>query len=598
LKTNPFIFLAIVLLLLLQPAFAQEINPYVGETPARSAEAIDLFYDTHIDVQLEKTVFSPGETLKGRIVILNLEPFPVAEAYLVLEVVQGSKYYYPSQTNDRDNVFIEKKIHNINLSPSERHELDFSIALPPDLAAGSYRLDVYAKAEKPLMFGVPHLFSTPRTVLFGIDAGQGEFPGAKIVRTKTRFHNFLGPIGPELGPGAEISNNIFILNTSTKEFRDLRLFVGLCEWDDTACTEYDSQDEARIDSLAAGEEKSVSVKLKAPLQPDAYAIRIELRDSENRLVSLYRNRVIVSGPTAKIHKLHVSDFLFVAGGKGSITMLVGPSPDHYKKPAFREFDLKVSIEDLVSGKNVFSTSERIEEIGHTRKFDIDFVERVFSFTAPSQLDFFRVCGSIEKALVVHELYCFVVDAQKFKAKKNYSDIGVAWNYSADNRKLDIIFSLLDESVLRDVDATFSLNEFSANSLVGEGELSAPLPKTASFSALGIGSYTLVLNNFLTKKQSRFDIDLGLPPLPAEGARACSEQGGFACRENESCTGSLLPARDAVACCSIQCRAKPGVEMITLLPPETSLLPLAALILILVLVYLLKKNKKMERFGHG
>jgi len=37
--------------------------------------------------------------------------------------------------------------------------------------------------------------------------GKG-FPEAKFIRTKTEFHEFLGPVGPGINPGEEIENKV------------------------------------------------------------------------------------------------------------------------------------------------------------------------------------------------------------------------------------------------------------------------------------------------------------------------------------------------------------------------------------------------------
>jgi len=585
------------ILLFFSSVSAQERTPYLGSgySTTITGKTIDLFYNAHLEVVLEKNSFSAGEELKGKIVLLNLEEFPIPEAYIVLEVVQGEDYYYPSQLSDRDNIFIEEKLSNINLSPSERHEIDFSIKLPSDLAAGSYRLDAYAKAEKPLLVGIPQILLSPVTNKFTV-LGNDDFPQAKIVRTKTKFHSFLGPIGPGIQGGEEISNNVFVVNTSKKELKNLKLLVSLCEWDDTACKKFDSVAEEKIDSLAPGQEKSVSVKLAAPLQPDAYAIRIELRNSENKLLSLYRNRSIVYGPTAKIHKLFVSDFLFNNGEDGSITVFVGPTPDHYLREAFSNFDLKVSIEDLRTGKSVFSDSERIPEIGRKEIFEIDFIEKKFDFVSVRELDFFKVCGSIEKQQLVHELYCFVVDASKFRTKELFSEIGANWSYLKKERKLDVEFFLFSPETSTEADAAFSLTDFSSNNLLGDGTLSSPLPKKVSFSDIGLGSFTLVLNNFLTKKQSRFEINTAAlqAAVPVQ-EKTCSALNGFVCRTIEACKGELLPAADAAICCSTACIERPavGVQPLPVTAIDSSILFFVAIIVLLALFYLWKKRREQE-----
>ena len=107
--------------------------------------AAELFYKSNMYVSLNKAEFAPGETLEANVGITNSESFPIAEAYLVFELVQGESYYYPSQTKDSDNVFFEENVEGINIAPFDRVSKSFSYRLPEGLAPGSYRRDVYAK---------------------------------------------------------------------------------------------------------------------------------------------------------------------------------------------------------------------------------------------------------------------------------------------------------------------------------------------------------------------------------------------------------------------------------------------------------------------
>ncbi len=512
-----------------------------------NAMALELFYKSNMYVNLNKTEFAPGETLEANVDIMNSEKFPIAEAYLVFELVQGEEYYYPSQTSDSDNVFFEENVEGINIAPFDRVSKSFSYNLPEDLAPGNYRLDVYAKTKKTHLVGAPHIFGSPKSIIFTVSGGNGRFPEAKFVRTKTRFHQFLGPIGPGIDAGKEIENEVFVQNDSENALKNLTLFVGLCEWDDTSCDSYSSKATMKIASLGPGEEKSVSVQLTAPEMPGAYAIRLELRESDGRLISLYRNRSIVYGGTAKIHQLNVSDYIFNEGDEGSLEMLIGPSPDHYTWPSFDNFIAKVWVEDVRdNNKVVFS-----EEIPIASIASPDLIKESVAFSAEKNLDLFNVCGEISKDGTVHEYICYLVDASLFPAKVQESEIDVQWDYDFSEGVLNLVFSNTDSEVI-EMDAAFLLMGFSSNNLVATKSLKGVSPVMEAVE-IPPKNFVLILNNFITKKQQRIEINLeGLEIAPS--VKSCAELGGILCSAEQICDNPMKSS-DSPVCCLTECKAR-------------------------------------------
>lgn len=519
--------------------------------------AEDLFYNGSLHVELNKPEFAPGESIEAKITLLNLESIPIAEAYAVVELVHGGQYYYPSQSSDADNVFVEEKISGLNLAPNSSVTVPFSYKLPADLQPGSYRMDVYAKTNKTHIVGAPHIFAAPSSVNFSVAGKGGQFPGALFVRTKTEFHNFTGPIGPGISPGESIQNNVFVKNISSQDLSNLTLAVGLCEWDDTSCASFDSSATEKIALLKAGEEKAISVQLAAPKMPDAYAIRLELRDADGRLLSLYRNRSIVYGPTAKIHKLSISDYSFKKGDSGRIDLLVGPSPDHYNEPTFTDFTLKAWIENI-RDRNVVVFTEQLQ-IASIASATAELKSETFSFTALADLDLFKVCALIEKDGVQHEFYCYVVDASKFPAKVQKSEIAVKWDYDYDKRKLNLFFSNEVEAV-KEISASFMLMDFAANDLVANKMLEGKSPLN-DYIAVEPGNFVLILNNFATGKQQRIDINLK-ETAQAASLKTCAEQGGTMCSANQICENSTASAESGL-CCLTACKGRVSTSPLAL-----------------------------------
>jgi hypothetical protein len=444
-------------------------------------------------------------------------------------------------------VFFEEKIPGLNIAPHGRATTTFSYAIPDDLKPGDYRMDVYAKTNKTHMVGAPHIFASPNSLNFTVSGRDGSFPEAKFVRTKTRFHQFLGPVGPGINPGEEIENEIFVQNISDRDLSDLTLFVGMCEWDDTSCKSFNSTSTKKISSLRAGEETEVSVKLTSPQMPDAYAIRLELKDSGGKLLSLYRNRSIVYGGTAKIHQLNVGNYLFRESDNVELSVLIGPSPDHYTFPAFNDFSVKVWVEDIRdNNKVVFSESKAIDSITSTQ-----LKQESFSFASPLTLDLFKVCAVIEKQGIEHEHYCYVVDASKFPEKEQLSEIDVQWNYDFSARELNLSFSNKDPGAGK-LNAAFLLMDFASNELLASAELKGSSPASETVETEP-GNFVLLLNNFSTGRQKRVNINLE-GEATGLSLKTCAELDGILCGSGQLCDNRVASSESGL-CCLTECRER-------------------------------------------
>ncbi len=554
---------------------------------ASLVQAESLFYTGDMAIKLNKEVFLPGDELKATITLSNVESIPIADAYIVVDLVAGKDYYYPSQTSDADNIFAEKKITGINIEGGGKVSKEFTYTLPANLAGGDYRIDAYAKTGRTHIIGVPHIFASPEMKQFRVRSGESnEFPQANIVRTKTKFHEFLGPIGPGIDPGANIENEVFVKNTSSRELKNLSLFVGLCEWDDTYCESFESEDTKTIASLKAGEEKAVSVSLKAGAIPDAYAIRLELRNSEGELLSFYRNRSVVYGETAKIHKLNVNDYMFKQDDTVKISVLVGASPDHYRWPTFENFTLKAWVEDLESGAVVGSGERVLKSIYGAEQLKVNF-----EFPTSNALNLFKVCASIEKQNVEHENYCYTVDASLFPPKKEGSELEAVWTYDYTERKLDITFSN-KESGIQNIDAAFLLMNLSRNGLAGQGVLQGTTPIAASVKTEP-SNFLLIVNNFAIGKQQKFDIVLDSSAI-ATSPKNCAELGGTICTASKLCENPLRQEEEGI-CCASKCIEPIETKALPTLPKDLSdiLLIMGAVLVIIILVYNVYRKKTKE-----
>jgi hypothetical protein len=124
--------------------------------------------------------------------------------------------------------------------------------------------------EAGLLLLIPHLFLSPRFVVF-IESGSGKYPGVKVVPEKTVFENATGMAGPGVEPGKNIAGAVYMKSLSDYPQQNLSLFVGVCSWDDTLCSDgnYSISQTYQIEKIKPQQEIAVNVSFKAPIKPDA-----------------------------------------------------------------------------------------------------------------------------------------------------------------------------------------------------------------------------------------------------------------------------------------------------------------------------------------
>ena len=579
----PRVGVMLVLVLMLSLASAQ-------------STAQDTFYKGSLKVALNKGIFNPGDALNARITASNIDATPIAQAYLVIELVQGGSYYYPSQTSDADNVFYETTIGNINLAPGEQRELQFSYEIPADIKGGSYRLDAYFKTRKTSIVGIPFIFASPVTARFEIENGTGDFPYVKILRTETKFHNTAGPIGPDIAPGSTIGNSIYVQNTSGRAMSNLKLEVMLCDWDDTSCDEIESEDSATFD-LAADENKAIAISLTAPELTSAYAIRLEVKDSGNRLLSLYRNRSIVHGATARIRKLALNDYCFNSDAEVDLNFTMGPSPDHWHpegNPVFRDFSLDVSVNNLRNNANVFKKSVAIKEISDK----IGLLQESLSFNAPADMDYFEVCSVISKEGTRYDSYCTTIDAEKFALAEQPPELMTEWIYNESTKSLSIEFcrevqdkfcAKYKKPATSLISGNYAIADSATMQAIASKSFSGENCITEKIEGLSQKNYLLTVNDTEGKRQYNKVLELG--------RKSCPELKGIVCGADSACKGNEVDAGDAANCCIGAC--EPKEEPIPPGKPEIKaewLWVFLGIIVILIAAGLLLRREKEKTAG--
>jgi len=497
--------------------------------PLLASAQVDGVFSGDIAVKLAKSEFNAGEALNAEISVSSAESFPIAEAVLVVEIVKGGDYYYPSSLSDNDSVVFEQRIDAINLRGGESKSIEFSYNIPQNAANGSYRLDAYLRTERTPIIGLAHIFMNPKSASFSVKDSGGTFPELKIARTKTEFSDpegivlaegpepdGIGPIGPPTMPGAAINGKVFIQNASGSEAKNVEVFAGLCAWDDSICDSFSSQDTVKAAGIPANSTKEVDVRLDAPMAPNAYAIRIEVR-KDGKLESLYRNRAVVVGEGARIRELYSENVELLAGKQASFKAVISPSADHWLKPAFENFNLHLWVETMEEGKAAKAVFEKTEQVPRI-DYAINFIEKGFSFAPGETLLKYRVCAEIEKGGKVFDSHCTAYDSSKFSKILDYS-LKASWSRQNSNSLLSMKFCTLPEG--QDISANYQLLSEDFQETIGFEDFAGKgcVQKEASLDSSK--KYYLAVTDDITGLQEKYLIDIE----PVSGAQDINRTGG-------------------------------------------------------------------------
>ena len=383
-------------------------------------------YKGNLQIDLQDSELSPGEEQSIDIKVSNNDDRPIVDGYVVLHLVRGEEPYYPSQKSDKDNVILEKKVEDINLRSGETRNIQETIEIPSEPASGSYRVDAYFKTTRTPVSGLPFIFSSPKyesfevsggeegsikvlrteTVLQGVNETAGDWDPETRNFNNTRWPELTGPVGVLVTEDMEtVDGEIVVENTGETE--DGQVHVTICEWDDTACdNEVDSVN--RETEFQTGEETWVPVELSAPEDPGAYAVRIEARvDGEMR--SLYRNRIIKEGKTARIRKMTVDKPYHAGGEQLSVGVLAGTSPDHYTDPVMEGLSASVAVKDLDTDETIMQKEKDIVRLSETTIFE----QLYFNTTLEDEVSRYEVSASISNDGEIYDTHSYIVDSSKF-----------------------------------------------------------------------------------------------------------------------------------------------------------------------------------------
>jgi hypothetical protein len=390
---------------------------FVGITFAYVPE--DVSWKGYVNIHFDKESFDIGEEVTGKIVVSNLATVPIVGEKIVLHVSDAS-YNYPSQYSSA-NVIREQVISDTWILPNSMKAISFNLGVIPE---GEYFLETYSWILKTKFVGASSIFLNPTKKEFKV----GDLVPTKrieISRLKTWFGSSkqIGPVGFPVKAGETITGKVFVDN-SLEARTGLKLEISLCDWASAFC---DTPEITiiSIPQLPTGE-NSFDVELIAPQIPSAYAINMKLFEGDE-LLSVYKNRVIVKGGTAKIRKVEVRG---LETGNYSVFALVVGSPDHFTSPDFDDF--KLELKAYENDATIIKKEQNYASIASGEILDAEFDLGSQKITG--------ACLRVIKDSTTYDESCFTVPLEEVQVAYNVrfpEVVKVNWSYNENTELLDL-----------------------------------------------------------------------------------------------------------------------------------------------------------------
>ncbi len=510
-------------------------------------------YKVNMDVKLEKNIFAENEKVSGFVELFNIEPFPLYDGYIVLEVVKGKEdsFTYPSQFSeikDGEGTIVYESVIPVALPPSSSTKKNFEILMPANAKKGFYTIDAYFKNARAPAVGIAHIFGSPKSAEFEfLGSGKKEMPYLSINYVKTVFNDFAGPVGAPVMPKEKVSADVVVENFSNSRTRG-SVSVSLCDWDDTVCASKNRyiSTVAKDFEIEAKSVKEIVLELEAPELPGAYAARIELKGENGELLALYRNRLIVKGGTAKIWKLDFKDLSLQKNKSSTLSILVGPTPDHYTYQDFTDF--KIIVEIIADNEKIFSAERQVEKLG----FYDEFLSLDFEVLPEKDAQEFSVCGKVEKDKVAFDYYCYEVKPLEVKKVENRRVEVKAWYSNAEEKIFFEVCGFDENNNKEELDAKLTLINTDSYDEIYSAFLSGNSCKNEQITAFE-GEYLYIVDDFKNKTQASGKIS-----VKREEESSCEAIGGVEC--DYECSGSSLDF-NGLKCCIGYCNEISGKVII-------------------------------------
>lgn len=388
LEIRNFIFIA--LFLFLTPSIS------LAEKATISREGL-IFHNINLSAEFnertQKDVYQPTESININVGLRNMGKYCLLDGTLIYSLTAGQAVpnLPPNATTsdvDSENV-INEGVLPIVSCPGQSTDIPVKIDLPKDLKAGNYRVDFYLKSPRTALGGNHETYRPGAYLPFRV-SGSGDFPSAKIVRSKSSFAGAFYQIGPVIKEDSKQTSFVTIINENNKPFNG-RLITTICPFGEQSglgCEDIGDQDVLLAPSASETFEKSIYINFK----PDVYSIYHRLVDTDDRIHSNYKNRFIIRGHQASIRGLSVNKLNYKEGDRVNIqTSINGPYTFGESQFTVEDIDFKIEFFDRsgIFEKKIFIEKKNFPEV--TSNSEVGFFQ---SFLAGVNITGYKLCGTL------------------------------------------------------------------------------------------------------------------------------------------------------------------------------------------------------------
>ena len=531
----------------------------------------DLIWKGTIKTEITKDTFLPNENISGKITVFNNEAFPLIGGKIVLHVSKG-KHEYPSQFNDNENMLLEKIIDLNWVLPKSSLKTSFEIN---PLPAGEYRIDTYAWVGKSKLFGASNIFLNPLIVNFNVEGQTLIESDYKIQRGATNFNSIIGPVGFPAEPESKILGSIELSKGSSATNKRLKIGVKICEWASIFC-EKEKEELFDAEAFDNTNVSKTNIQINSPKIPSAYEIMINAYDGQ-RIVSFYKNRVIVVGPTAKPRKIMIDG---LSTKKYSIRAIIAGSSDHFNYPVLNNFSIKAQF--LKEEKIIDEIVENVSEMKAT-----DIIEKEFPTDAKT---FDQICLMVEKDNIVLDEQCYYAPMEEIQLaydSKNPPLVKVEWNYDEKLSFLKII--LKKEKIAAQIKLFDSKSQLLFEMVNAEQiyEKIINVPKE---------NLILLVDDIDAKQQQLIEIKLsntqGVDLISRDYEEVVLECTGIVCTNGSVCETATTKTIQG-DCCNTKCIAVGNIES-EQEPKWFPLILLIAIMSVIILIFVIMRTIRVVR----
>jgi len=370
-------------------------------------------YNGRIDFETDKNKYFAGENITISLKVKNREPFPLLDAYIVIEIVKDcEKPFQPADSKDC-NVIFEKTIYLGHMDKFEERNLVFQYKIPDNIKSGTYRIDVYFSTALATISGYVVKFDPIVYKSIEIEnpnKDKEEFPSIQILWTKTRTAGSLSQRGPGVYKDVDLPIEIYLAGDGFKG----KVILKICEFNDILCEldlkKYEGIYE-KFFECKKNEICKVDMRIPSGKKLTAYSVRMEVLDEKGDLHSLFRGRYVVKGEGVKISKVAISDLSLSPDKLHWVTVsIVGPLDPNREITIARNITIRVEIS---SGEGIiYQNSSKIDEVSQ-----IEAKVQRFYFNVSQNYEKFKLCVfALKNDKELLDEYCTSVGEYKVTPK--------------------------------------------------------------------------------------------------------------------------------------------------------------------------------------